>query len=243
MHPMVMEAGGKRMEDDITLMLHNIVKTNFRLRQLIDQNNPDRKEVIDSTKMALQWYHATYIDNSVTGMKPATQRSGRVYKAILNRVKGKGGRLRANLMGKRVNFSARTVITPDPNLLIHEIGVPLEIAMDQTTPERVTVFNQTRLQSMVDRGPNAYPGAKLVETSRGKISLKHKQVALSIGDVVHRNLVDGDIVLMNRQPTLHRMSMQGHSVVVLPGKTFRLNPSACRAYNADTTYTQGALRH
>jgi DNA-directed RNA polymerase II subunit RPB1 len=156
------------------------------------------------------------------------------------RISGKNGRIRGNIMGKRVDYTARTVITGDPNLSIEQIGVPYEIAMNLTYPERVTELNIAKLQEMVDRGPAKYPGATYVHTdaerridllfaNRGGIHPK-----LRIGYVVDRHLIDGDLLLFNRQPTLHRPSFMCHAVKVMKGKTFRMNLSTTTPYNADT---------
>ena len=142
-----------------------------------------------------------------------------------------------------MEFSARSVITPDPNISVEELGVPLKVAMNLTFPERVTAYNIDRLYALVQNGPDTYPGAKSVqraatgsETAGRMISLKHvntKTIQLYEGDVVNRHLLDGDPVLFNRQPSLHRMSMMCHRVRVLPYSTFRLNVSVTKPYNAD----------
>ena len=140
-------------------------------------------------------------------------------------------------MGKRVEFSGRSVITPDPNISIEEIGVPIKIAMNLTVPERVTKYNRATMYKLIQNGADNYPGAKTIVRKDGRtISLKHvntKEIVLNLGDVVNRHMMDGDPVLFNRQPTLHRMSMMGHRVKVLPYNTFRLNVSVTAPYNAD----------
>jgi DNA-directed RNA polymerase beta' subunit len=182
---------------------------------------------------------------------PSAQRSGRPLKSIQQRLGGKEGRIRYNIQGKRVEFSARSVITPDPNLSVAEIGVPMEIAMNLTSPERVTPYNIDKLYKLVQNGPDKWPGAKTIVRKDGRmISLKHansvikkdpktgeeikvNEIVLYDGDLVNRHLLDNDILLFNRQPTLHKMSMMGHRVKVLPYKTFRLNVLVTRPYNAD----------
>ena len=170
--------------------------------------------------------------------RPITQRSGRALKSISERHKGKTGRVRGNLMGKRVDYSARSVITPDPELSITEIGVPLKIAKNLTKPVTVTEENMNYLYYLVHNGPDEYPGAKILEKRNGvSISLRYhdrKSIVLQEGDIVHRHMLDGDYVLFNRQPTLHRMSMMGHIVKVLHhGDTFRMNVADTAPYNAD----------
>lgn len=237
--PSVME-DNRRMEDDITHKLLSIVKQNKRVRELIDMKDRDKAETIEKNITILQWEIATYIDNEIAGIPKATQRSGRPLKTFMSRLVSKEGRFRSNLMGKRVDYSARSVITPEPNISIDEVGVPVYIASNQSIPEVVSPFNRERLTEMVRNGPFKWPGAKTIRlASDGRvISLKIKigeldKIELHDGDIVNRHLLDGDPVLMNRQPSLHRMSMMCHRVRVLPGLTFRLNPSACKNYNAD----------
>src|SRR6185312_1668617 len=129
---------------------------------------------------------ATYMDNEMAGQPQALQKSGRPLKSIRARLKGKEGRLRGNLMGKRVDFSARTVITGDPNISVDEVGVPRSIARNLTYPELVTRLNIDHLQELVRNGPSEHPGAKYVIRDTGeRIDLKHYkragEVRLQIG--------------------------------------------------------------
>ncbi|PAV21644.1 beta and beta-prime subunits of DNA dependent RNA-polymerase [Pyrrhoderma noxium] len=195
------------------------------------------QHVITEFEQLLQFHVATYMDNDIAGIPQALQKSGRPVKAIRARLKGKEGRLRGNLMGKRVDFSARTVITGDPNLELDEVGVPKSIAMTLTYPERVTPYNITYLQELVRNGPREYPGARYVIRDTGeRIDLRYNQRAdafLQYGWVVERHLKNGDYVLFNRQPSLHKMSMMCHRVRLMPYSTFRLNLSVTPPYNAD----------
>ena len=141
-------------------------------------------------------------------------------------------------MAKRVDFSARSVITPDPNLKITELGVPLPIAKNITKPVTVNKRNRLFLQKLVQNGPDEYPGAKILEKKNGdNISLRYvdrASIKLELGDIVHRHMMDGDAILFNRQPTLHRMSMMCHIVKVMTvGDTFRMNVACTKPYNAD----------
>jgi DNA-directed RNA polymerase II subunit RPB1 len=171
------------------------------------------------------------------GVDPVAQRSGRAHKSVKERLVGKPGRVRANLMGKRVDFSARSVITPDPQLGIRELGVPKRIAMNLTKPVKVNERNMAFLTKLVQNGPDVYPGAKILQRPEGEIVLRHvdrEGIRLKIGDIVHRHMMDGDAVLFNRQPTLHRMSMMCHIVRIMPvGDTFRMNVGDTKPYNAD----------
>ncbi|KPI37623.1 DNA-directed RNA polymerase II subunit rpb1 [Cyphellophora attinorum] len=177
------------------------------------------------------------MDNEIAGLDRAQHKSGRAIKSIRARLKGKEGRLRQNLMGKRVDFSARTVITGDPNLSLDEVGVPRSIARTLTYPEKVTRFNIERLKIFVENGPSEHPGARYVIRDTGeRIDLRHvksRDMTLQYGWTVERHIQDGDIILFNRQPSLHKESMMAHRVRVMPYSTFRLNLSVTTPYNAD----------
>ena len=243
MRPSIRQPDNQRCEDDLTYALSSIVKTNKGLKQVLENNSTKKK--IDEYQGWLQYLVSTYMDNEIPGVPPHALRSSfRPLKAITQRLKGKEGRIRGNIMGKRVDYSARTVISVDPNIDIDEFGVPMKIAMNLTIPEIVTKYNIGKLRKMIRNGPKVYPGAKTVtkakdgDASQRNFSLKHvdvQQIAdnLDIGDVVHRHLLDGDVCLFNRQPTLHRMSMMSHRIRILPFSTFRLNINATEPYNAD----------
>ena len=234
--PSVKHDAQQRSEDDISHILVNIIKANKTLQDKI-QTNATAK-VIEDWHTVLQYYCATMIDNRIPGVASVAQRSGRALKSIKERLVGKGGRVRGNLMGKRVDYSARSVITPDPNISIGELGVPKKIAMNITYPVVVNKRNKKYLTTLILNGPDKYPGAKILEKKAGdSISLRYtdrENINIEYGDIVHRHLLDGDAVLFNRQPTLHRMSMMCHLVKVLPvGATFRLNVAVTKPYNAD----------
>ncbi|KAI0042209.1 beta and beta-prime subunits of DNA dependent RNA-polymerase [Auriscalpium vulgare] len=229
------DGGTMRSEDDLTYKLGEIIKSSTNVRKSEQEGSP--AHIITEYEQLLQFHVATYMDNDIAGIPQALQKSGRPVKAIRSRLKGKEGRLRGNLMGKRVDFSARTVITGDPNLELDEVGVPRSIAMNLTYPERVTPYNIAYLQRLVRNGPTAYPGAKYVIRDTGdRIDLAHNKQAdafLQYGWIVERHLKDGDFVLFNRQPSLHKMSMMSHRVRLMPYSTFRLNLSVTPPYNAD----------
>ncbi|MEM1620094.1 MAG: DNA-directed RNA polymerase subunit A' [Fervidicoccaceae archaeon] len=236
--PSILLETGIRSEDDLTHKLVDIIRANLRLKESIEAAAPPI--VIDDLWELLQYHVTTYIDNEVPGIPPARHRSGRALKTLAQRLRGKEGRFRGNLSGKRVDFSARTVISPDPNLSINEVGVPEEMAKLLTVPMVVTPWNIDEARRLVMNGPERWPGANYIIRPDGKrVDLRffkdRKALASSLapGYVVERHLMDGDVVLFNRQPTLHRMSIMAHIVKVLPGKTFRLNLLVCPPYNAD----------
>ena len=229
---------GIRSEDDLTHKLVDILRINQRLKEYIESGAPTL--IIQDLSELLAYHVTTYFDNEVSGIPPAKHRSGRVLKTLAQRLKGKVGRFRGHLTGKRVDFSARTVISPDPNIDINEVGVPVEIAMKLRVPERVTLWNLERMKELVRNGPEKYPGAVYVTTPDGrKLRLEfvknREELAEQLGPgwIVERHLMDGDVVLFNRQPSLHRMSIMAHRVRVLPYKTFRLHLCVCPPYNAD----------
>ncbi|MFN3267712.1 MAG: DNA-directed RNA polymerase subunit A' [Zestosphaera sp.] len=236
--PSILLETGIRAEDDLTHKLVDIIRTNERLKEAINVGSPEI--IIDDLWDLLQYHITTYIDNEVPGVPPAKRRSGSPLRTLAQRLKGKEGRFRNNLSGKRVDFSARTVISPDPYLSINEVGVPVEVAMNLTVPVRVTPWNIDELRRYVLNGPFKYPGANyIIEPNGRRLDLRYNKdlkavaEALKPGFIVERHLIDGDIVLFNRQPSLHRMSIMAHVVKVLPGRTFRLHLSVCPPYNAD----------
>lgn len=225
-----------RGEDDLTHKLSDIVKANANLRR--QEANGAAAHIISDFAQLLQYHLATYVDNEIPGQPQATQRSGRPLKSIRQRLRGKEGRIRGNLMGKRVDFSARTVITPDPNLSIDQVGVPRTIALNLTYPEVVTPYNYERMMELLRNGPNEHPGAKYIIREDGqRLDLRYvkkpSDLHLEFGYKVERHIQDGDYVIFNRQPSLHKMSMMGHRVKILPYSTFRLNLSVTTPYNAD----------
>lgn len=228
---------GQRGEDDLTYKLAEIVRANQNVTRCEQEGSPEH--VVREFESLLQYHVATYMDNDIAGQPQAMQKSNRPVKALRGRLKGKEGRLRQNLMGKRVDYSARTVITGDPNLSLDEVGVPKSVAQTLTYPEVVTPYNINKLAMLVDNGPDMHPGARYVIRSSGeRIDLRHHKGGggknfLQWGWRVERHIMDGDVILFNRQPSLHKESMMGHRVKVMPHSTFRLNLSVTTPYNAD----------
>jgi DNA-directed RNA polymerase subunit A' len=236
--PSIILETGIRSEDDLTHKLVDIIRVNQRLKESKEAGTPPL--IVQDLVDLLQYHTTTYFDNEVSGIPQAHHRSGRPLKTLTQRLKGKEGRFRGSLSGKRVDFSSRTVISPDPNLDIAEVGVPEAVAIKLTIPEVVTEWNIERLKRLVINGPYKFPGANYIVRPDGvKIRLDfvedRETIAnnIEIGYLIERHLSDGDIVMFNRQPSLHQMSIMGHYVKVLPGKTFRLHPSVCPPYNAD----------
>jgi len=226
---------GERSEDDLTHKLGDIIRSNQRLWENLNAGAPE--VIIDDLWDLLQYHVTTFYDNNVAQVPPARHRSGHPLKTITERIKGKEGRIRHNLAGKRVNFSSRTVISPDPNLNINEIGVPKEIALILTVNEYVNSTNIEFLKKLVKS--ETYPGANYVirpDGKRKKITPELKEEIIEElvpGYTVERHLRDGDIVLFNRHPSLHKASLMAHFVKILPHKTFRMNPAVAFPYNAD----------
>ena len=210
----------------------------------------------------LQVQVAQYINGEMPGLQRPI--GTKPMRGLCQRLKGKQGRFRGNLSGKRVDFSARTVISPDPNLAVEQVGVPLHVAKIMTYPgkihlcweqrrdcssethflpfisERVSRYNIKKLRERIRNGPDVHPGANLIRMSGDgfvkSLAFGDRERAaknLRIGDVVERHMEDGDVVLFNRQPSLHKLSIMAHRVKVMEWKTFRFNICACAPYNAD----------
>jgi DNA-directed RNA polymerase II subunit RPB1 len=234
--PSVKHDAQQRSEDDISHIIVLIIKINNTLKEKLRANAPPKQ--LDNWSTVLQYYVATMVDNRIPGAAPVAQRSGRALKSIKERLIGKQGRVRGNLMGKRVDYSARSVIGPDPQLSIRELGVPIKIAKNITFPAKVNKRTINLLTKMMLNGPDKYPGANILQRENGEsISLRYvdrNSIKLEYGDVVHRHMLNGDPVLFNRQPTLHRMSMMCHIAKIMKeGNTFRMNVADTKPYNAD----------
>jgi len=234
--PSVKHDAQQRSEDDLTHIYMNILKHNNILKETIANNGSIK--YIEKNYQLLQYFVTMIANNKASGTSPMGQNSGRTFQCISSRLNTKNGRVRGNLMGKRVDFSARSVITGDPNLSITQLGVPLKIAKNITKPVLVNARNLAFLSKLVQNGPDVYPGAKILERKNGDvISLRYidrDTITLDHGDKVHRHMMDGDYVLFNRQPSLHKMSMMCHEVkVMFKGDTFRFNVGVTNPYNAD----------
>lgn len=206
--PSITQEGKGTAHDDLTYKYIDILKANINLKKHETEGSP--AHLVMEFESLLQYHVATLMNNEIAGIPPSSQKSGRPIKSIRARLKGKEGRLRGNLMGKRVDFSARTVITGDPNLEIDQVGVPRSIARNLTFPETVTRFNIDRLQECVRNGPTEHPGAKYVIRDNGeRIDLRYSKtggdILLQPGYKVERHLVNDDLIIFNRQPSLHKV--------------------------------------
>jgi DNA-directed RNA polymerase III subunit RPC1 len=225
-------------EDDITSKLSEIILYAGHLRESLKKGVA--LPVIMEQWEFLQLQVGMYVNSDVPGLyQPGF---GKPIRGFCQRLKGKQGRFRGNLSGKRVDFSGRTVISPDPNLSIEQVAVPQLVAKNLTYPERVSFANIEKLRERVKNGPNIWPGAQgIIKKDGAKYNLKIGSEALrerhandlAFGDIVERHLEDNDIVLFNRQPSLHKLSIMSHLVKVRPWRTFRLNECVCTPYNAD----------
>jgi DNA-directed RNA polymerase III subunit RPC1 len=223
-------------EDDLTAKLGDIVSANANLKDALSKGAPVQSIIEHWDYLSLQI--AMYINSDVPGLQKGEY--GKQIRGFVQRLKGKQGRFRGNLSGKRVDYSGRTVISPDPNLNIDQVAIPVLVAKNMTYPETVSRYNKAKLQQRVRNGWDKWPGANYIIKAGGgfQIMLKFANRGLIAeqlmeGDVVERHLEDGDIVLFNRQPSLHKLSILSHFVKVRPHRTFRLNECVCNPYNAD----------
>ena len=232
-----MDSGGGSNEDDLTVKLQEILDVNVAL-ELALSRGPQTKTIMEEWDF-LQVQVAQYINGEMPGLQRPI--GAKPIRGLCQRLKGKQGRFRGNLSGKRVDFSARTVISPDPNLRVDQVGVPVHVAKIMTYPEMVSRYNIEKLRVRVRNGPEIHPGANLVRMGGENGFVKSLQFGdrdraaeqLRIGDTVERHMEDGDIVLFNRQPSLHKMSIMSHRAKVMEWRTFRFNIQVCAPYNAD----------
>lgn len=229
------DMGGGSTEDDLTVKLQEIIEMNNALKMALEKGATMKMVAEDWEYLQIQV--ALFINGETPGI-PRQMMGPKAIRGLCQRLKGKQGRFRGNLSGKRVDFSGRTVISPDPNLEVWQVGVPELVAKVMTYPEMVNQYNIDRMRKLVLNGPEKHPGANIVRSGLHVSSLQYGDreraaMNLRIGDIVERHMCDGDTVLFNRQPSLHKMSIMSHSVKVFPWRTFRFNECACTPYNAD----------
>ncbi|XP_023805326.1 DNA-directed RNA polymerase III subunit RPC1 isoform X1 [Oryzias latipes] len=224
-------------EDDLTMKLTEIIFLNDVIKK--HRMSGAKTQMIMEDWDFLQLQCALYINSELSGI-PLNMAPKKWTRGFVQRLKGKQGRFRGNLSGKRVDFSGRTVISPDPNLRIDEVAVPVHVAKILTYPEMVNKANLELMRKLVRNGPDVHPGANFIQNRRNQIKrfLKYgnrEKIAqeLRFGDIVERHMIDGDVVLFNRQPSLHKLSIMAHIARVKPHRTFRFNECVCTPYNAD----------
>ena len=239
----ISEGSRARGQDDLTGKLSDIVKANSNVKNILERESSSIPRLglslcAQQAVTDLAFHVSTFMNNDLRGQRQSMQRSGLPSKSITSRLKGKDGRIRGSLMGKRVNFSARSVVSPDSQMDIDQVGIPHRVATKLTIPESVTDWNIERLRMCVRTGPNLLTGAHSVV--RGDVTIllefadkERESKTLRTGDVVERYLVDDDVVLFNRQPSLHKGSMMAYRVRLMPHKTFRLNMAVTLPLNAD----------
>ncbi|CAH1249658.1 POLR2A [Branchiostoma lanceolatum] len=224
-------------EDDVTMKLTEILFLNDVIQK--HRATGARAQMIMEDWDFLQLQCALYI-NSEQGGIPLNMQPKKPTRGFCQRLKGKQGRFRGNLSGKRVDYSSRTVISPDPNLRIDQVAVPIHVAKILTYPEKVNKANIQLMRQLIVNGCDTHPGANFVESRATGVKrfLKYgnrQKIAqeLKYGDIVERHLKDKDVVLFNRQPSLHKLSIMAHYAKVMPHRTFRFNECVCTPYNAD----------
>uniref|UniRef100_A0A6Q2XTY3 DNA-directed RNA polymerase subunit n=1 Tax=Esox lucius TaxID=8010 RepID=A0A6Q2XTY3_ESOLU len=224
-------------EDDLTMKLTEIIFLNDVIKK--HRMSGAKTQMIMEDWDFLQLQCALYINSELSGI-PLNMAPKKWTRGFVQRLKGKQGRFRGNLSGKRVDFSGRTVISPDPNLRIDEVAVPVHVAKILTYPEKVNKANLELMRKLVRNGPEVHPGANFIQQRHTQMKrfLKYGNrdkmaQELRFGDVVERHMIDGDIVLFNRQPSLHKLSIMAHIAKVKPHRTFRFNECVCTPYNAD----------
>jgi DNA-directed RNA polymerase II subunit RPB1 len=208
--PSVVHNINLKSEDDLVYKLIDILKANQKLAIRLKNFHNKEDKYLNEYIEALQLHVITLIDNNVKGIPQYKQRSGRPLKTLKERIKGKEGRIRGNILGKRVDFSARTVVGPDPSINIDQLGVPYKICKIITFPETVNYYNYKKLEKLIINGPHEYPGANfIVKKTKNdkeiKLDLRYvkNDITIRYGDVVYRHLLEDDYVLFNRQPSLN----------------------------------------
>lgn len=242
LRPSVVVTETTRNEDDLTAKLIEVMQLNHLIKKSISEGLGFSQ--LNQTWRQLQFILAQYINADTPGI-PLNIAGNKAIRAFCQRLKGKQGRFRGNLSGKRVDFSGRTVISPDPNIPIGQVVVPEDMAKIFTYPSVVNAVNIEYMKKLILNGPKVHPGANYVRfknehdsnfSSMMFINERNKKMIandIKYGDIVERHLCDDDTVLFNRQPSLHRLSIMSHRAKIMPWKTLRFNECCCGPYNAD----------
>ena len=198
--PSITLDSGDRSEDDLTHKLVDVLRINQRLRENRDTGAPQL--IVEDLWELLQYHITTYFDNQTSGIPPARHRSGRTLKTLTQRLKGKEGRFRSNLSGKRVNFCARSVISPDPYLGVNEVGVPKKIAKELTVPIRVTSRNREQMRQMILRGPDVHPGVNyIIRGDNRRVRINQRSRLINAGFRCHNPECNEETTL---RPDMHQ---------------------------------------
>ena len=212
LRPMVQLDGGRFAASDLNDLYRRVINRNNRLKRLLDLDAP--AIIVNNEKRMLQESVDALFDNGRRG-RPVSGRGGRPLKSLAEALKGKQGRFRQNLLGKRVDYSGRSVIVTDPKLLLHQCGLPKTMALE--------LFKPFVMKRLVELGKvENIKGAKRA-IDRG---------ATFVWDILEE-VIDGRVVLLNRAPTLHRLSIQAFEPVLVEGKAIHLHPLVCAPFNAD----------
>ncbi len=218
--PMVQLDGGRFATSDLNDLYRRVINRNNRLKKLLELSAPDI--IVRNEKRMLQESVDALIDNGRRG-RPVTGPSNRPFKSLSDMLKGKQGRFRQNLLGKRVDYSGRSVIVVGPELKMHQCGLPKEMALE--------LFKPFVMKDLVERG-----FANNIKSSKKKVERAHPEVWDSL-----ERVIKGHPVLLNRAPTLHRLGIQAFEPVLVEGRALKLHPLVCTAYNADFDGDQMAV--
>ncbi len=218
--PMVQLDGGRFATSDLNDLYRRVINRNNRLKRLLELSAPDI--IVRNEKRMLQESVDALIDNGRRG-RPVTGPSNRPFKSLSDMLKGKQGRFRQNLLGKRVDYSGRSVIVVGPELKMHQCGLPKEMALE--------LFKPFVMKDLVERG-----FANNIKSSKKKVERTHPEVWDSL-----ERVIKGHPVLLNRAPTLHRLGIQAFEPVLVEGRALKLHPLVCTAYNADFDGDQMAV--
>ena len=212
LRPMVPLDGGRYATSDLNDLYRRVINRNNRLKRMLELDAPDI--IVRNEKRMLQEAVDALIDNGRHG-RPVTGPNNRAFKSLSDMLKGKQGRFRQNLLGKRVDYSGRSVIVVGPELKMYQCGLPKEMALE--------LFKPFVMKRLVDTNPNINIKSARKMVERGKDE---------VWDALE-NVIQGHPVLLNRAPTLHRLGIQAFEPVLVEGRALKLHPLACTAYNAD----------
>ena len=220
LRPMVQLDGGRFAASDLNDLYRRVINRNNRLKRLLDLDAP--AIIVNNEKRMLQESVDALFDNGRRG-RPVSGRGGRPLKSLAEALKGKQGRFRQNLLGKRVDYSARSVIVVGPELKMHEMGIPKDMAAE--------LYKPFVIRKLIERG--------IVKTVKSAKKIIDRKDPVIWG--ILENVIKGHPVLMNRAPTLHRLGIQAFQPKLIEGKAMQLHPLACTAFNADFDGDQMAV--